>query len=39
MVEAIRDQWAIALALVVVAAIGLWVLAARWTTRGRPGGR
>lgn len=39
MVEAIRDQWVIAVALVVVAALGLWLLAERWTARGGRGGR
>jgi len=39
MVEAIRDQWVIAAALVVVAAVGLWLLVERWTAGGPRHGR
>jgi hypothetical protein len=33
MVQAIRDQWMIAVAIVVVAAIGVWLLADWWARR------
>ena len=33
MVQAIRDQWVIVAAIVVVAALGIWLLAGWWAGR------
>jgi len=33
MVQAIRDQWVIVAAIVVVAALGVWLLAGWWARR------
>jgi hypothetical protein len=39
MVQAIRDQWVIALAVVAVAAIAVWLLVDRWRAGGQRRGR
>jgi hypothetical protein len=39
MVEAIRDQWVIALAAIVVGAIAVWLVVDRRIARGRRRGR
>jgi hypothetical protein len=35
MVRAIHDQWLIAVAAIVVAAIAIWLAVDRWIARGR----
>jgi hypothetical protein len=39
MVQAIRDQWLIALAIVAVAVIAVWLLVDRWKAGGWRRGR
>ena len=35
MVQAIHDQWLMAVAAIVVAAIAVWLVVDRWIARGR----